>query len=231
MKKIGLIGAMDSEIVTFRELFSADETSVPGILRGKCDDKELYICRSGVGKVNAAIAAQRLVDLFSVDSLINSGVAGGVAPGLSKMDIVISDRLTYHDFSPAELLESYPPHCRYIKADPTLIQKAKEACNRLNRLLCEKSKPTFTAHVGTVVSGDCFVSSAEKAEQLHREFGALCTEMEGASIAHVARVNNLPFVVIRAISDFADEEAEDSFDSFEQVAARRAAYIVKEIIA
>lgn len=231
MKKIGIIGAMDSEVALFRDEFSAVETRVSGIYHGKSGQNELYICRCGVGKVNAAIAAQKLIDLFGVEEIINSGVAGGVAPGISKTDAVISERLTYHDFNPAEILENYPPYCRYFPADPTLISKAQKACEKLNAVLKSEGKPTFAAHVGTVVSGDCFVSSAEKARSLYREHNALCTEMEGAAIAHVAKAAGIPFLVLRTISDFADEAAEESFESFEHIAARRAAYIVKEIIA
>lgn len=230
MKKIGLIGAMNSEITAFCETFSAKAQKPDGYYVGHYGDYEIVICESGVGKVNAAIAAQRLIDLFGVDCIINSGVAGGVAPNIGKMDVVISERLTYHDFYPLEVLDKYPPHGRYIPADRGLIEKAVDACARCNEVLSANGKKSFCAHVGTIVSGDCFVDSSEKAAALHREHGALCTEMEGAAIAHVAKVNELPFVVIRAISDFADEQADDSFESFEQIAADRAAFIVKEML-
>lgn len=230
MKKYGIIGAMDSEITAFCRDFNATETKHAGILCGTCGENEIYICRSGIGKVNAAIAAQRLIDLCGVEYLINSGVAGGVAKQLNKLDIVISNKLAYHDFSPLDLLEKYPPYASLMQADEELIQKANEACKKLNSTLAAEGKPAFCAHNGTVVSGDCFVSSSEKAEQLRRDFDALCTEMEGAAIAHVCKVNGIPFVIIRAISDFADEDAENSFDSFEIVAADRAAFIVKEIV-
>ena len=230
MKKFGIIGAMDSEIVAFCRDFGAVETKFSGILCGKCGESEIYICRSGVGKVNAAIAAQRLIDLCGVEYVINSGVAGGVGKNIAKLDIVISQRLAYHDFSPLELLDKYPPYESVMTADKELCNKAVIACERLNKSLADSGKPAFTAHMGTVVSGDCFVSSSEKVAQLRADFDALCTEMEGAAIAHVCKVNSVPFVIIRAISDFADEDAENSFESFETVAADRAAFIVKEII-
>ena len=106
MKKIGIIGAMDSEVALFREEFSAAETNVSGIYRGTDGKNELYICRSGVGKVNAAIAAQKMIDLFGVEKIINSGVAGGIAPGIEKNDAVISESLTYHDLTPADIMEN-----------------------------------------------------------------------------------------------------------------------------
>ena len=230
MKKIGLIGAMNSEITAFCRDFGAVETKVKGIFCGSFNNYEIYICESGVGKVNAAIASQRLVDIFGVECIINSGVAGGVSDKLSKLDIVISERLCYHDFDPLELLDKYPPNSKYFFASEELVNKAETACKRLNEKLAQEGKDGFCAHRGTVVSGDCFVSSSEKAKQLRDDFDALCTEMEGAAIAHTALVNAIPFVIIRAISDFADEDAENSFDSFENVAADRAAFMVKEML-
>ncbi len=221
---------MDSEITAFCRDFKAVETNIKGIFCGKHNGYEIYICVSGVGKVNAAIASQRLVDVFGVECIINSGVAGGVSQKLSKLDIVISQRLTYHDFDPLDLLDKYPPNSKFFFASEELVQKAVVACERLNKKLAEEGKKEFAAHCGTVVSGDCFVSSSEKARQLREDFDALCTEMEGAAIAHTSIVNGIPFVIIRAISDFADEDAENSFDSFENVAADRAAFIVKEML-
>lgn len=230
MNKIGLIGAMESEVDTFRRDFNAVSTNIKGIYKGAFGGKEIYICQSGIGKVNAAIAAQRLVDLFDVECIINSGVAGGVSEKLSKLDIVISENLTYHDFTPLDILDRYPPYGSMIKADGDMVEKAKLACETLNEKLKSEGKNTFNSFVGTIVSGDCFVSSSEKAKQLREDFSALCTEMEGAAIAHTAKVNEIPFVIIRAISDFADEDAEGSFESFENVAADRAAFLVKEIL-
>lgn len=230
MKKIGLIGAMDSEISAFCRDFEAVETNIKGIFFGKYNGYEIYICVSGIGKVNAAIAAQRLVDIFGVECIINSGVAGGVSEKLQKLDIVISERLTYHDFDPLDILDRNPPYTMFFHADKELSDKAKKACEALNGKLEKEGKKTFSSHYGTIVSGDCFVSSAAKAKQLRDDFDALCTEMEGAAIAHTAYVNNIPFLIIRAISDFADEDAENSFDSFENVAADRAAFLVKEML-
>ena len=230
MKKIGLIGAMDSEIAAFCRDFEAEKTHIPGIFLGKYNGYEIYICVSGIGKVNAAIAAQRLVDIFAVDCIINSGVAGGIYEKLKKLDIVISKRLTYHDFNPLDILDRNPPYTSYFEADEELAEKTKNACDALNAKLCAEGKEPFCAYCGTVVSGDCFVSSAAKVKELRAGFDAYCTEMEGAAIAHTAYVNKLPFLIIRAISDFADEDAENSFDSFENVAADRAAFIVKEML-
>lgn len=230
MKKIGLIGAMNSEIEAFCRDFAAEKTDVDGVFKGSYGEYEIYIQCCGIGKVNAAIGTQKLIDLFGVDCIINSGVAGGISKQLSKLDVVISEQLTYHDFTPLDILDRNPPYSKYIKADEALVEKAKTACEKLNCRLSAEGRPTFGFLCGMIVTGDCFVSSSEKVKQLSDDFGALCTEMEGAAIAHTAKVNGIPFVVIRAISDFADEQAEDSFDSFENVAAQRAAFIVREIL-
>lgn len=230
MKKIGIIGAMTSETEVFCRDFSAEPTEVRGIMKGKSGELDVYICCSGIGKVNAAIATQKMIDFFGVEAIINSGVAGGIAEGISKLDTVISESLYYHDFNPIEILDRNPPYTSCFKADKDLIKKAEEACESLNTKLSSEGKNRFCAHVGTVVSGDCFVSSSEVVQRLRRDFNALCTEMEGAAIAHTAFASSVPFLIIRTISDFADENAEDSFESFETVAANRAAFIVKEIL-
>ena len=229
-KKIAIIGAMKSEISVFCRDFDAQATDIPGVYRGSFNDKEIYTCLSGVGKVNAAISVQKLIDTFDIDCIINSGIAGGLSDKLAKLDIVISEQLTYHDFSPIDILDRYPPYSRFIKADSELIDKAETACAILNKKLKQDGEKTFNTFRGMIVSGDSFISSAEKAKQLHDEFGALCTEMEGAAVAHTAKVNNIPFVVIRAISDFADEDADNSFDLFEKKAAGRSAFIIKETL-
>lgn len=229
-KKIGLIGAMASEIAAYRREFHAEETKIPGIYQGSFHELEVYISCSGIGKVNAAIAAQRLIDLFAVDCLINSGAAGGLSEKLEKLDVVVSETLTYHDFTPLDILDRNPPYGSRIQADPALVRQALAACTALNEKLRGEGKKPFSAYSGTIVSGDCFVESSEKADELRTTFGALCTEMEGAAVAHTAKVNGIPFVIIRAISDFANEDAESSFDRFETVAADRAAFIVKEIL-
>lgn len=230
MKKIGIIGAMTSETEIFCRDFSAVPTNVRGIMKGRSGDLEIYICCSGIGKVNAAVATQKMIDFFDVDAIINSGVAGGIANGIAKLDTVISDRLFYHDFTPMDILDRNPPYTSCFQADKELVKKAVLSCESLNCELSKQEKPNFCAHVGTVVSGDCFVSSSETVQRLRRDFDALCTEMEGAAIAHTAYASGVPFVIIRTISDFADEEAEDSFESFETVAANRAACIVKGIL-
>lgn len=223
--KIGIIGAMDCEIEQFCKDFSAVETNNKGIFEGSFDSNSIYICCCGIGKVNAASTTQRLCDLYDVDYIINSGVAGAVSRSLTVCDIAISDSLTYHDFNPIDLLDKYAPYSSLFKADTKLVQYAQNACKKLK---CQGVN--FNYETGMIVSGDLFVNDSKVVQRLSDDFGALCTEMEGAAIAHVCLLNGKPFVVIRAISDNADENADISFDQMVKIAADRASFIAKEII-
>ncbi len=225
MAKIGIIGAMSSEVETFCKDFGAIKTNVDGVYSAEALGHDIYICESGIGKVNAALSAQRLVDVFKVEYLINSGVAGCLTKELSTCDAVIAKELIYHDFTPLDILDRNSPYTSRFKADERLIGIAVKACEEL---IAGGEK--FKYIVGNVVSGDCFVNDGAKAKALREDFGAYCTEMEGAAIAHTAIVNKIPFAVIRTASDFADENADISFDELEKTAARRASYIVTKML-
>lgn len=221
--KIGIIAALDCEMTEFCRDFCAKESKYFGIYEGKCKEHEVYICLAGVGKVNAAANTQRLIDLFGVDYVINSGVAGCTCSHLGVCDVVISKELTYHDFSPIDILDRYAPNTSVFRADAKLIELAKDACSKIDD---EK----FRYDAGMVVTGDIFVDDSSLVKRFREEFSALCTEMEGAAVAHVCVLNNVPFVVIRAMSDNADEEADMSFDEMSAIAAKRASFVSSYII-
>ncbi len=225
MARIGIIGAMSSEVVTYCEFFGAKETKCGGIFRANAFGHEIFICESGIGKVNAAMAAEKLIDVFRVEYLINSGVGGVLTKELSTCDAVIGKELIYHDFTPLEILENNSPFMKSFPADEKLISIAMKACEEM-----KASGESFKYICGNIVSGDCFVNDGDKAKYLREHFGAFCTEMEGAAIAHVATVHKIPFAVIRTASDFADENADISFDTVQKVAARRASYIVTKML-
>ncbi len=225
MARIGIIGAMSSEVETYCETFCAKKTRVDGIYSAHALGHDVFICESGIGKVNAALSAQRLIDIFKVEYLINSGVAGCLTKELSTCDAVIARELIYHDFTPLDILDRNSPYTSRFAADEALIEIAKSACEEL---IC--GGENFKYIIGNIVSGDCFVNDGEKARSLRENFGAYCTEMEGAAIAHTAIVNKIPFAVIRTASDFADENADISFDALEKIAAKRASYIVTKML-
>ena len=225
MAKIGIVAAMECEIEMFIEDFKAKQTENKFILKGEYCGHEIYLTLCGIGKVNAAVCAQRLMDYVPLDAIINSGVAGGTSENLSVCDLVISNTLTYHDFVPLSLLDNYSPGTSVFTADKKLIELAKNAAEML---IC--TGESFKYEVGTVVSGDMFVEDKKYCVMLREKFGALCTEMEGAAIAHAAILNEVPFVVIRALSDNADGEADMTFKQMCTIAAKRASYIVKNMI-
>ena len=221
--KVGIIAALDCEMVEFCRDFSAVETEFYGIYKGKSDNCDIYISLVGVGKVNAAANTQRLIDLFDVDYVINSGVAGCTCKHLGVCDIVISEKLTYHDLYPISVLEDYAPHTSVFAADEKLVSLAEAACSKID-------DDKFKYDTGMIVTGDMFVEDSAVVARLRNDYNALCTEMEGAAVAHVCVLNKVPFLVIRAMSDNADEKADMSFQEMAAIAAKRASFVVSDII-
>lgn len=221
--KIGIIAALDCEMEEFCRDFGGVQSEHFGVFEGKCSGHDVYICLAGVGKVNAAANTQRLIDLFKVDCVINSGVAGCVSKNLGVCDIAISDGLTYHDFHPIDVLDKYAPGTSVFKADKKLISLAKDACENIK-------DDGFKFAEGMIVTGDQFVEDSAVVARLRSDFNALCTEMEGGAVAHVCVLNKVPFVVIRAMSDNADENADMSFNEMAAIAAKRASFVATYII-
>lgn len=229
MSKIGIIGAMDlevdhlkSEMTVAKIVTKANMDFYEGTLNGA----SVVIVRSGIGKVNAALCVQILADVFEVSHVINTGVAGSLNAKLDIGDILISKDALHHDMDVTifgyKLGEVPQMGFREFVADERLAALAKEACEKVN--------PDINAVIGRVVSGDQFISSKEVKEKLITEFQGDCAEMEGASIAHGAHLNNIPFVIIRAISDKADDSAEMDYPTFEAAAAKHSAALVKELV-
>ena len=173
----------------------------------------VLVC-SGIGKVNAALTAQILIDRFDVGAVINTGIAGGTHPGLKVRDVVISDSAAYHDMDP-RILALSPPHLEEFRADPELAQRAVDAC-----------KGRVNCRVGRIATGDQFISDSKVKADIVSRLDPGCVEMEGGAVAHACATNGIPFVIIRCISDNADDEAEMTYDVFEKLAADDAAEIV-----
>ncbi len=205
--------------------FNAAESKYYGIYEGKCNCHDVYVCLVGVGKVNAAANTQRLIDLFNVDCVINSGVAGCTASTLGVCDIAVSKTLTYHDFYPIDVLDKYAPNTSVFVADERLVQLAMTACAEI-----KKTNENFRYDCGMIVTGDVFVEDSATVARLRKDYNSLCTEMEGAAVAHVCVLNKVPFVVIRAMSDNADESADISFEEMSAIAAERASVVATHII-
>ena len=222
MKTIGIIGAMEMEVQALKEemedvriLKRAGMDFCEGTLNGM----RAVVVRSGVGKVNAAACTQILADIFAVDAIINTGVAGSLDARINIGDVVISTDVMHHDvdatlfgYQPGEVpqlgIAAFP-------ADQELADAAENAFR--------EAAPEIGVFRGRVVSGDQFIVSREKKEWIAKTFGGMCTEMEGAAIAQAAWLNRIPFIIVRAISDKADESVHEEYALFEEKAAHRCA--------
>lgn len=226
MNRIGVIGAMDEEVDVLKSEMNIKEVkSIANIdfYIGDLEEKEIVLVRCGIGKVNAAICTQILISELDAKAIINTGVAGAISDDLDVLDIVISSDVQQHDFDVTgfghKLGEIPRMEKSIFPADENLIEKALAA----SKEVLGKNK----AIKGRIVSGDIFVSDVKLKERLVENFGAHCTEMEGAAIGHTCYVNNTPFVIIRAISDKADGSAHSNFNEFVQEAADHSKDIVK----
>lgn len=226
---VGIIGAMEEEVAKLKsEMTDVKQISKAGMdfLRGRLYGRDAVVVRSGIGKVNAAVCTQILIDDFKTDIVINTGVAGGLYSGLNVGDIVISSDALYHDFDVTGFgyEEGVIPRMKVstFTADKVLALKAKEVCERVN--------PDIKCFIGRVVSGDQFISANTKKKWLVEKFNGYCAEMEGCGIAHAAYLNNIPFVIIRAISDKADGSAKVDYSEFEMKAIEHTVKLMTEFI-
>lgn len=226
---LGIIGAMDEEVFKLKE--SMEDVQIVKranmeFNKGRICGKDVVVVRSGIGKVNAGICAQILVDLFEVDAIINTGIAGSLKAEINIGDIVLSTDTLQHDMDAVAF--GYPvgqiPRMDTLAfpADEKLIALAKECCARVN--------PEIDVFVGRVVSGDQFIADKKVKERLIDNFGGYCTEMEGAAIGQAAYLNKVPYVVIRAISDKADDSASVDYPTFEAKAIEHTVNLMKEMI-
>lgn len=226
---IGIIGAMEEEVAVLKQEMNIEETieyASMQFCKGVLCGKNVVIVRSGIGKVNAGICAQILADKFGVDVLINTGIAGSLDSAIDIGDMVISTDLVEHDMDATifgDPLGQVPRMDTFsFPAEPSLIEKAVAAN--------EEANPDIKTFTGRIVSGDQFVSSAEVKEKLVKNFQAKCTEMEGAAIAHAAYLNKISCVIIRAISDKADNSATMDYPTFERKAIEHSVRLVRNLL-
>lgn len=230
MNKIGIIGAMDEEvhiIKTKMQNVIVKEAASMEFYEGIFQEKQVVVVRCGIGKVNAAVCTQILVDLFQVEAVINTGVAGSLRNEIDIADIVLSTDTLQHDMDATgfgyELGVIPRMEQSTFEADKELMVLAKK--------VCEEVIPNVGVHTGRVVSGDQFISDSNKKAWLIENFGAHCTEMEGAAIAQTAYLNHIPFLIIRAISDKADHSAEMNYAEFEELAIKNTVKLLDGLIA
>lgn len=225
---LGIIGAMDNEVALLKDMMSDVEIvskATMDFYKGKLAGKDVVIVQSGIGKVNAAVCAQILIDSFDITAIVNTGVAGSLRNEINIGDIVISSDAVEHDMNVMGLGYErgvIPGMATSIfVADPKLVELAKKCC---------KESVSVNVFEGRIVSGDMFVSDKTTKEKLIRKFDGYCTEMEGGAIAHCACVNKVPFVVIRSISDKADDSAQMDYPEFEQMAIENSVKLIVDIV-
>ncbi|MDO1509564.1 MULTISPECIES: 5'-methylthioadenosine/adenosylhomocysteine nucleosidase [unclassified Neisseria] len=225
---IAIIGAMEQEIELLKHSMENVESMQFGhftVHHGSLSDKKIILALSGIGKVNAAAITALVISRFCPDCIINTGSAGGLGQGLKVGDVVIGERVAHHDVDVTAfgyVLGQVPKLGVSFETDSKLLEVASQAATAFQGA---------TVHRGLIVSGDQFVHSTEKVEYIRTHFKeVLAVEMEAAAIAQTCHQLAIPFVVIRAISDLANEKASMSFEEFLQVASGNSAKMVMKII-
>ena len=230
ISKIAIIGAMDCEIDDIKkEILNLKEENYADlkIFTGTINNKFVILSQSGVGKVDAALNTQYIIDTYRPDIIINTGVAGGIAEGLDVGDIVIGTYLVQHDFDVTVLGYARGYMCTGIEKDkPTKFYCDKYLIEKFQTSL-EQNMPAQKIHQGIIASGDKFVSGMQVKKEINEYFGAIAVEMEGCAIAQVATRNKIPCVVTRAISDLADGKTAEYQNEFERKMAKVSTQTIK----
>lgn len=230
MKTIGIIGAMEVEVAILKEkmedvriIKKASMDFYEGILAGK----KAVVVRSGIGKVNAGICAQILADVFSVDAIINTGIAGSLNKNINIGDIVLSTDVVQHDMDAT----GFGYRKGQIPQMPVFFFNADDNLRRLAAEVCKKVNPDIQVFEGRIASGDQFVCDQDVKNQIVSDFSAYATEMEGAAIGQAAYLNEIPFLVVRAISDKADGSAQMDYSEFEKAAVDHSVRLTLNMLA
>lgn len=229
MRRIGIIGAMADEVAGLKELMQDVEITRKASMEfyaGTLEGKKVVVVQSGIGKVNAAVCTQILVDDFLAEVVMNTGIAGSLNNDINIGDIVVSTDLVHHDVEATAFgyKKGQVPGMEYFsfQSDDALRGLAVKACREVN--------PDIQVFEGRIASGDQFVADQGVKDFIVNEFGAYAVEMEGAAIAQAAMLNHVPFLVIRAISDKADGSAHVDYPAFEKLAIEHSVRLTRRIL-
>ena len=226
MKKIGIIFAMNEELIELKKYLNIEkEYNIFDLTfyESKINDNDVVLVQSGVGKVNAARCAQILIDNIKVDYIFNIGVAGGVSENLNVGDIVIGEKLVQHDFDITAFNheKGYIPNVGvYIDSDEYLLKVAQNII----------SKSNINTLTGVIASGDIFCTDYMMSKKINTKFNALCVEMEGASIAQVCYLSHIPFLIIRSISDTPNNNNVITYEEFLEDSCKKVADLMFKIL-
>jgi len=229
MNRYGIIAAMKEEMQEIKNIMTELKEKKEYELifvQGKINNTEVVLVEAGVGKVNAARVTQILIDKFNIDIIINVGSAGGANSELEVGDIVIGKRIVQHDFDITAFghQKGFITNVgEYVESDNELITKMEQTISRLKTT-------EFKIKIGTIASGDIFCTEIKMKEKIREKFDADAIEMEGAAVAQVCKLDKIPFIIIRSISDKPNGENEITFEQFLQKASKRCAMILKEYL-
>ena len=223
---IGIIFAMKEELSSFlknKEIIETREIYELKFYKLNINFKEIIIVESGVGKVNSARTTQILIDNFKPNLIINIGVAGGLCDSINVLDIVIGERLVQYDFDITEFNHNkgyIPKIGDFIETNNNYVDKIYNLGKKLN----------LNIHKGMIATGDRFITDIQIRKDINKEFNALCNEMEGASIAQVCKLCNIPFIVIRSISDSIKQNTVLNYEEFLEQSCNQITNFLEEII-
>ena len=239
---IGMLGAFPAEVKNIKSMLSSKKSEkilgiefTTGMLKGK----KVVLAETGVGKVNAAMTTALLLEKFHPRNVIFTGIAGGVNPDLQPGDIVIAEKLAQHDLGRINPQGFNPRGVKNPingKRNPVFLYSNKDLVNIARKVSSGlKLETPFNVRipritVGVIVTGDLFVAAEKKRLSLRKEFGADATEMEGAAVAQICYQNKIPFVIIRSLSDNANDKAINDIEKFYRIAARNSAALVVKIV-
>lgn len=229
MKKIGIIAAMQEEMEAIKQIMcNIEETKIYDLTfyEGKINQKECILVESGVGKVNSSRTAQILIDKFEIEYIINVGSAAAANDELEIGDIVIGETLVQHDFD----ITAFGHKKGYISNIGENVQTNKELIEKFNEKISTIENKNYKIKIGTIASGDIFCTEKEMKEKIKTKFNADAIEMEGAAIAQVCYLDNIPFIIIRSISDKPDGKNNITFEEYLQLASKRCKEIIKKVI-
>ena len=229
MKCIGIIGAMEQEVARIKEKMQDVQITKKASMdfyEGTLEGKKVVVVRSGIGKVNAGICTQILADVFGVEAVINTGIAGSLNNDVNIGDIVLSTDVLHHDMDATGF--GYPKG--QIPQMEEFSFPADEKLRKLAAKVCGEVNPEISVFEGRICSGDQFISDNDVKAKIISEFGGFAVEMEGAAIGQAAWLNQGPFLIIRAISDNADDSTGMEYNTFERLAAEHSVRLTEKIM-
>ncbi len=224
---VGIIAAEDKEMLAIKDKMSnIEEETIYNLTfyKGNIKSTKYILVKSGVGKVNASRTTQILIDRFEVKAVLNIGSAGGITDNLQIGDIVIGEKLVQHDFDVTAFGREkgfIPDTGKFFESDKTLVENIKKALNTINE--------DFNIHIGLIATGDTFLTDVDKKNKIRLEFNADCVEMEGAAIAQTCMLCNIPFVVIRGISDVPNGNNYLDFNTYLEMISKRVADLIEKL--